>query len=29
MTGGDAGGAFDVVVEAIDRHAELFGIERQ
>jgi len=29
MTGGDAGGAFDVVVEAIDCHAEFFGIERR
>ena len=27
MTGGDAGRALDVVVEPIDRHAELFGIE--
>ena len=29
MTGGDAGCAFDVIVEAIDRHAKFFGIEPQ
>ena len=29
MTGSDAGDTFDVVIEPIDRHAELFGIERQ
>src|SRR6516164_4765116 len=28
MTGGDAGGAFDMIVEPIDRHPELFGVER-
>src|ERR1700689_3182785 len=27
MTGGDAGRAFDVVVEPVDGHAELFGIK--
>ncbi len=27
VAGGDAGRAFDVVVEAVDGHAELFGIE--
>ena len=27
VAGGDAGRAFDVVVEAVDGHAELFGIK--
>ena len=29
MASGDAGGAFDVVIQPIDGHAELFGIEGQ
>ena len=29
MTGGDASGAFDVIVEPIDRHAEFFGVEAE
>ena len=29
MAGGDTGGPLDVIVEAIDRHAELFGIKSQ
>jgi hypothetical protein len=29
VTGGDAGRALDVIVEPIDRHAELFGLEAE